>query len=175
MLRRAGDIELRGYAGVNRQHVVRHGRAVAAQDGPPFQVESHGLGVKQPRPGEAGERPKVDVGVVEGVVACDQPGQHARVGRVQVAGDDGDPHAGNGTHAEPAEHDDVAVATPDEDEILEDGGTGGHRGRSGAVAWLDARPASARIHHRLARLLCRCSKAPSLCRWIGKVKPVPNR
>ena len=83
--------------------------------------------MEQPRPGEARERPEVDVDVVELVEAGDQAGQHPGVGRMEIARDDRDPHAGNGTHPQPAQHDDVTVAAADEDEILEDGGAGAVR------------------------------------------------
>ena len=112
------------------------------------------------------------MGVVEGVVAGDQPGQHARIGRVQVAGDDGDAHAGNRTHAEPAEHDDVAVATPDEDEVLEDGDIGDHHSRSGPamLGCFRARTATTTGRQRYELLTRQFSKARSLCREEGKVK-----
>ena len=64
--------------------------------------------------------------VVEPVEAGDQARQHPGVGRVQVARDDGGPHAGDRAHSQAAEHDDVAVAAADEDEVLENGRAAGH-------------------------------------------------
>ena len=45
---------------------------------------------------------------------------------MEIARDDRDPHAGDRTHPQPAQHDDMAVAAADEDEILEHGRAAGH-------------------------------------------------
>ena len=127
VIRRARRVEPRRDADIYRQHVVGDRRPVAAQDRAPLQVEPHRLGVEQPRPREPGERTEVDVDIVESVEARNQARQHPRVGGVQVARDDGDPHAGEGAHPQPAEHDDVAVAPADEDEVLQHGNVGCHR------------------------------------------------
>ena len=115
MLRRTRGVQLRGNPRVYRQHVIWHRGPVAAQHDAPVEVQPHRLRVKQPRPGEARQRPEVDVDIVESVEAGDQARQHPRVGRMEVPRDDRYPHAGDRTHPQSAEHDDVAVAAAYED------------------------------------------------------------
>ena len=60
--------------------------------------------------------------LVEAVLATYQSGQHPRIGRVRLAGDDGDAQAGLAAHGEPAEHLDMRVPSPEQDEIGRDRG-----------------------------------------------------
>ena len=75
-----------------------------------------------PCPGEPGQGTQVDMALVEVVMAGDEARQHAGIGRVRVAADQGEAHAGDRFHAEPFQHRDVAVAAADEHEILDNGG-----------------------------------------------------
>ncbi len=58
---------------------------MAADHPPPGEIEIDGLVLVEPRTGEARQRSGVDVGIVELVMARDPAGQHAGIGRVQLA------------------------------------------------------------------------------------------
>jgi len=59
--------------------------------------------------------------VVETVMAGDKPREHSRIGRMHVAADHGEPHAGKRLHAEALEHAHMAVTAAEQHEVLEDG------------------------------------------------------
>ena len=127
-------VRTRRRADVDREHVVGHGGAVAAQDVPRDRVEIDRLVVIEARVREAGEGAEIDVDVVVGVVSCNVAREHARVGRLDVAADEGDPDPGHRLHPESLEHDDVAVPAADQHEILDDGcGAGVHDILTGAL------------------------------------------
>ena len=87
-------------ADVQTQHVV-------AQDGTPGdaelarrRVQSRHRRLDKARSRPLAEPREVDMGLVEGVVARDQPRQHARIGCVAGGGHQGDAQAGERTHGE---------------------------------------------------------------------------
>ena len=74
----------------------------------------------EPSAGESAQGRQIDMGVVEVVVARHQARQHARVGRVDVACDQRQPHAGDRVHPEPPEHRNMGVPAADQDEVFDD-------------------------------------------------------
>ena len=71
-------------------------------------------------PGEASQYLQVDVGIVVGVVARDDAGQHARIGCLDVAGDQRDADPGNRRHAESPQHGHVAVTAAEQHQVFHD-------------------------------------------------------
>ena len=126
-----------GGADVDRQQVPGHRRAPLAVHLAPVEVEPHGRLVVEAGAREPGQPREVDVHLVERVVAGHQARQHPRVGRMDVARDQGDAHPGHRAHAEPLEHRDVGVPAPDQHEVLDDG-------HGGVVHQLGLRDALAR-------------------------------
>ena len=82
--------------------------------------------VQEPRPREARQRPQVDVRLVEAVVAGNEAGEHAGIGRVRVARYHRHANSGHAIHAEALDHADVTVAATDENEVLQDWRAKGH-------------------------------------------------
>ena len=64
--------------------------------------------------------------LLERVVAADQPGQHAGIGRLRLAADQRQSHAGLRAHGEPAQHLDMGVAGAQQDEVGRDRRAGLH-------------------------------------------------
>ena len=62
-----------------------------------------------------------DMRLVELIMAGNQTRQHPRIGRVHFARDQGQTHAGKGSHAEHSQHGHVRVARADENHVLDDG------------------------------------------------------
>ena len=122
VLRRPGNVgHPRHRPDVEGQEVVGHRRPGPAQHPPAGEIDAHGLVLIQPRPGEPGQGLEVHVGVVEPVMAGDIARQHARIGGVDVARDQRQPDAGEGLHPEPFEDGHMAVPSPDQDQVLDDG------------------------------------------------------
>ena len=121
VLRGAGDFGARRRADIERQQIVRHGRPPAAQDEPLFEVETARLVQQEPRPAKSAERDEIDVAVVEAIMAGDQAGQHARIGRMGIAADHRDAHAVDRLHGKALDHRDVAVTAAQQNQILDDG------------------------------------------------------
>eukprot|EP00964_Phaeocystis_antarctica_P103740 scaffold68995_cov60-Phaeocystis_antarctica.AAC.2 len=117
-LRRDG---LRRRANVDGEHVVRDGRPTLEQHAALRDVDPARLRVDQPRIREGREPRQVNVALLARVHARDVARQHARVGRLDVARDEREPHARLGAHAEHLEHVHVRVATAHEHEVLDDG------------------------------------------------------
>ena len=84
-------------------------------------------------------------------------------GGVQVAGDERDPNAAHGAHAEAAQHDGVAVAASDQDQVLQDrrAGSAGHAAAPAARASTRATPGSKRrgSGSRLSTTKASCGKS----------------
>ena len=59
--------------------------------------------------------------VVEGILAGDEARDHARVGGLDVAPDQREPHAGHRLHAETLHHMDMGMAAANQNEILQEG------------------------------------------------------
>ena len=91
--------------------------------------------------GKAGERAGVDMSVIEAVQPGDEARQHAGIGRVKLAGDEGEAHAGQRLHAEAAQHGDVGVARADENHVLDDRPPG--QPHAGAPGWTRRSPGAA--------------------------------
>jgi hypothetical protein len=76
--------------------------------------------MNQPRPGEPREAHEIDMAFVKSVKPGDIAGQHAGVGRLDVAGNEGQTDPGGRVHAKALQHMDMGMAATDEDEILSD-------------------------------------------------------
>src|SRR6516162_10826929 len=92
----------------------------AAQHEAPGPVEADRLVADQPRPGKAREPAEIDVALLKGVMPGDTARQHARIGRLDVAADQGDAHPRHRPHAKALQHTDMGMPAADEDEILSD-------------------------------------------------------
>src|SRR6516162_7491543 len=92
----------------------------AAQHEAPGPVEADRLVADQPRPGKAREPAEIDVALLKGVMPGDTARQHARIGRLDVAADQRDPHARHRPHAKGLQHMDMGMPAADEDEVLSD-------------------------------------------------------
>ena len=114
---------------VDGQYVVGYRRPVLADNLFVRRVEAGRLGVEKPRACEPAQRHEVDMRVVEAVVARDVAGQHPRVGRMRVAGNQRQTYARHRAHAELLQHRDVAVSSAYQDEVFDDrhGWVGVHR------------------------------------------------
>ena len=104
---------------VDRQQIICHRRAVPAQHPLVGGIEADRLVMEELGAGEAGQRPEVDMGVIEAVMSGDQARQHARIGRVGIPADQRQADAGDRPHAEALEHGDMAVAAAEQHQILE--------------------------------------------------------
>ena len=111
---------LRCRANVDRQPVIRHRRAVAADDFACRPVQTDHLVAEKTGTSKSGQRIQVNVHVVVAVVARDVTGQHARVGRVGVTADHRQAHAGDGVHAKTSQHPHMAVAAADQHDVAQD-------------------------------------------------------
>jgi len=78
-------------------------------------------GEVETRPGKTGQRTGVDMGFVDTVTAGDESGQHAGIGCVHLAADQGKAHARDRLHAELAQHRNVGVAGADQHDVLQHG------------------------------------------------------
>ncbi|MCY1378942.1 hypothetical protein D9M69_666150 [compost metagenome] len=115
-------------AGVDGEQVVGNRWPVAQQHALVGAVQARHFTVDEARPGKRRQAAQVDVHIVKTVVARDVAGQHAGVGRVDVGADERDAQAGLGPHGQHAQHDHVAVAPADEDQVAQDGLFGGLHG-----------------------------------------------
>ena len=92
----------------------------AAQHAPRRAVEADRLVMDQPRPGKPRQPYQVDMAFVEPVIAGHEAGQHAGIGRLHVARDQGHPHPGDRPHRDALQHVHVGVPAADEHEVLSD-------------------------------------------------------
>ena len=83
-------------------------------------VEPDRLVADQPRAGKAREPAEIDMAFLKRVMPGDIAGQHARIGCLDIAADQGDPHSGQRPHAKALQHMDMGVAAAHEDEIVSD-------------------------------------------------------
>ena len=107
-------------ADVDRQQVPADRRVGPAQHKMPGPVEADRLVADQPRAGKAREPAEIDVAFLKGVMPGDIAGQHARIGRLDIAADQRDPHPRHRPHAKALQHMDMGMAAADENEILSD-------------------------------------------------------
>jgi hypothetical protein len=112
-IRRRTDIE--------RQQIVRDRRAAAADRAAAGKIKVDDLVLVETRPGKTGQRTGVDMGFVDTVIAGDESGQHAGIGCVHLAADQGKAHARDRLHAELAQHRNVGVAGADQHDVLQHG------------------------------------------------------
>ena len=117
----------RSRTGVDREQVIVHGRAAWHLDQPFSGVDAIDLAVVEPCAGETGQWPEVDMDVIEVVVTGDVSRQHAGVGRMDVAGDQGQTHTGHGLHAEHAQHRDMRMPAADQNDVFQYWGISLHR------------------------------------------------
>ena len=121
VLARARHIRgVRRRADVEREQIVRHRRAVATDHGTRGEIEADDLVLIEPRLRKTGQRPGVDMGVVEPVIPGDEAGQHAGIRCMHLAGDQSEAHARNRLHAEHAQHGHMRVASTDQHHVLDD-------------------------------------------------------
>ncbi len=92
----------------------------AAQHLAPGAVDADRLVADQPRAGKPRQPAEVDVAFVEIVMAGDPARQHARIGGLDIAGDQGHAHPGHRPHAKAFQHMDMGMPAADEHEILGD-------------------------------------------------------
>ena len=75
----------------------------------------------EPCTGETRERTQVDVAIVASVMTGDVAGQHARIGCMDVAGDQREAYAGQGCHAESLEYRHMGMPAADQYDVLDHG------------------------------------------------------
>ena len=107
-------------ADVDRQDIVEHRWPVLADHLPRGEIEADRLAVIEASLSEAGERPGVDVCLVVIIKAGDHARQHAGIGRIHLAGDEGEAHTGHRVHAEHAQYADMGMSRADEHDVLQD-------------------------------------------------------
>jgi hypothetical protein len=131
---RALDARQIGYrADVDRQQIVGNRRPSGTEHPAPREIKSAGAGMIKSDAGEAGQRAEVDVDVVEAVMAGDVARQHARIGRDDVARDQGQPDSRQRPHGKAPQHLDMAVSAADQHQVLDHEFLGAQE-RSPAVA-----------------------------------------
>ena len=86
----------------------------------PVAVETDRLVTDQARTGKARESAEIDVAFLKGVMPGNVTWQHARIGRLDVAGDEGYADAGDRLHAKALQHMDMRMPAADENEVLSD-------------------------------------------------------
>ncbi len=111
---------VRGRADIDREDVIRYGRPPAAEDALAREIDARDFVLIKPGAREAAERAAVDVRFVEAVMARHKPGEHARIGRVDLARDQGEPHAFEGLHAEAPKDLHMRMPGADEHHVLDD-------------------------------------------------------
>ncbi len=111
---------IRRRAGIDRHDVVRRRRAVVADDAPGRDIDPDRRALIEAGTGEPRQRAGIDMSVVEAVGPGDQAGQHAGIGRMDLAGDEGETDAGHWFHAEASQHLHMGVSGPDQYHILDD-------------------------------------------------------
>ena len=114
-------------ANVDRQQVPADRRVGAAQYRMPVAVETERLVADQARAGKARKPAEIDVAFLKRVMPGNVTRQHARIGCLDVAGNEGDAHAGHRPHAKALQHMDMSVSAADENEVLRDRRTLLHR------------------------------------------------
>ena len=120
-------------AHVDGQQVERCVGAAWHGDGAGVGVDRGGLGQDEAGVGHGGERGEVDMGVLVGVFAADQAGEHAGVGGFRLTRDQGEADTGLGTHGEAAQDLHMGVAGAEQDDVGFYGVGGLHGGR---LAWI---------------------------------------
>jgi hypothetical protein len=76
---------------------------------------------------KACEPAEIDVAFLKGVTPGNITRQHARIGRLDLAGDEGDADAGRRPHAKALQHMDMGMPAADENEVLSERRTLPHR------------------------------------------------
>ena len=92
----------------------------AAHDAARGAVEPHRLVVDQPRAGKPREAHQIDMAFLKPEKPGDIAGQHAGIGRLDIARDQGQADPGGRAHAKALQHMDMSMAATHEDEILSD-------------------------------------------------------
>ena len=110
-------LRLRHGPAIDGQQVEAERRAAPAVDPTALKVQGRGFVVDEPGAGEAAKPAQVDVQVLPFVPAGDMPRQHARIGAVDLPGQDGQTDAGQGRHAKRLKHLHMAVAAANEQQI----------------------------------------------------------
>jgi hypothetical protein len=94
---------------------------MAADHAPRGKIEVDDFILKKPCPRTSRQWTSVDMGVVESVMARNEPGQHAGIGCVHLTAYQRETHARDRLHAEHAQHGDVGVAGADQHHVLDHG------------------------------------------------------
>ena len=89
-------------------------------------IEPDRLGMDEPRPGESGQAHEIDMRFIRRIDAGDDAGQHAGIGRFQVAGHQRHPHPRQRPCREGLEHMHMGMAAADEHDIGGDGDVAVH-------------------------------------------------
>ena len=102
VLPRAGDIaHQRPRPDVDGQDFVWDRWPVVAMHQLAIHIQRGHVAMKEPRIGKACQGPEIDMGLVKTVMTGNETRQHARIGRVDIAADQGQADARNGFHPEP--------------------------------------------------------------------------
>ena len=110
----------RGRTDVDRQQVPADRRVGSAEHKMPNPVEADCLVADQPRAGKPREPTEIDMAFGKSVMPRDIARQHAGIGRLDVAADQGDPHTGHRPHAKALQHMDMGMAAAAQYEVLSD-------------------------------------------------------
>ena len=124
---RAFDVaDRRRRAGVDGRDIEADGRTPGHRDPACDRIHGERRRVDQPRIGKRGQRAQVDMRFRARIMARDVAGDHAGVGRQEVARDQGQPDPRFGAHAELLQYLDMAVSAAHEDDVGMDGDQGLH-------------------------------------------------
>ena len=83
-----------------------------------FAVDGENRCLEKPHPGTLAKRPEVDLGVVGGVVAGDDAGQHARLPHTRARVEEGDVDVGEWLDGQLAQHFDVRATAAHQNQRL---------------------------------------------------------
>jgi hypothetical protein len=124
----AGNIvALRGNADIQRHQIIADRRVITAQHVASGAVEANRFVMDQPRAGETRQAQQIDMAFGERIMPGDIAGQHPRIGGLDIAGDEGEAHAGDRPHPEPLQHMDMGMPAADEHEVPVDRNARLHR------------------------------------------------
>ena len=96
---------------IDGQGIIGHGRPGVAHKLLVGQVQADHFIVKKSRSGEPGQRPKIDMGLIEAIMSGDIAGQHTGIRRMRITANQRQTYTRQRLHAKAFQYGDVAVAT----------------------------------------------------------------